>query len=438
MAMLDWRLALITLGSFPFFLCVAGGIGHLLRPLQRQVQMCTGSLAAALQESLAGIRVVKAFAMERRQVQVFTALARQLYDAYLLVACTQAVNLPLLTFLLSLAIAFILYFGGRQVIANEMSLGSLVAATGYLAQLTQPMRRLSWLTGMASRCQAGGERLFEVLDTVAVVKERPDACPMPTMAGRVHFDQVAFCYADGVPVLRDVSFSVAPGQIVALMGGTGSGKTTFAQLIPRFYDVTEGRIMLDDVDIRNVRLDDLRRQIGMVMQDTILFSTTIRDNIAYGRHDLSLDDIMTAAKIANAHDFIVQFPDGYDTWVGERGVTLSGGQRQRVAIARALVRNPRILILDDATSSVDVETEWRIQQALNELMAGRTTFVIAHRLRTLKRADLILVIEEGRIVQRGTHDNLVSQPGLYQRLYDVQLREQEALFGTHKVGHDIS
>jgi ATP-binding cassette subfamily B protein len=438
MAMLDWRLALLALGSLPFFLCVAGGIGHLLRPLQRQVQMCTGSLAAALQESLAGIRVVKAFAMEARQVQLFTGLARDLYDAYLRVARTQAINLPLLTFLLSLTIACILYLGGRQVIADAMSLGSLVAATGYLAQLTQPMRRLSWLTGMASRCQAGGERLLEVFDTVAVVKQRPDASPLPSVKGELHFDQVAFRYARGVPVLRDVSFAVEPGQIVALLGATGSGKTTIAQLIPRFYDVSEGRITLDGVDIRKVRIDDLRRQIGMVMQDTILFSTTMRDNIAYGRQDLSLDDIMTAAKMAHAHDFIVQFPDAYDTWVGERGVTLSGGQRQRIAIARALVRNPRLLILDDATSSVDVETEWRIQQALDNLMAGRTTLVIAHRLRTLKRADLILVIEDGCIVQRGTHDSLVSQPGLYQRLYDVQLREQEALLGMQESGQDIS
>jgi ABC-type multidrug transport system fused ATPase/permease subunit len=294
------------------------------------------------------------------------------------------------------------------------------------------MRRLSWLTGMASRCQAGGERLLEVLDTVPVVQERPGAQPLPTVSGDVCFERVGFHFEDGVPVLRDVNFRIAPGQMVALIGATGSGKTTIAQLIPRFYDVSEGCITLDGVDIRDLQLGALRRHIGVVMQDTILFSTTIRDNIAYGRHDLSLDAIVTAAKTADAHDFIRSFPDGYDTWVGERGVTLSGGQRQRLAIARALVRNPRILILDDATSSVDMETEWRIQQALAELMIGRTTLVIAHRLRTLQRADMILVMEDGRIVQRGTHSTLLAQPGLYQRLYEAQLREQENLLLSHK------
>lgn len=432
MALLDWRLAILALGSFPLFLAVAGGIGHLLRPLQRRIQTSTGLLTTALQESLAGIRVVKAFAGERRQVHVFTRLARELYDAYLQVARTQAINLPLLTFLLAFAIALTLYFGGRQVIAGALSLGSLVAATGYLAQLTQPIRRLSWLTGMASRCQAGGERLLEVFDTIPVVQERPGAQPLPTVTGEVRFEQVCFHYADGVPVLRDVNFSIAPGQMVALIGATGSGKTTIAQLIPRFYDVTEGCITLDGVDIRDLQLAALRRHIGVVMQDTTLFSATIRDNIAYGRQDLSLGDITAAAKTGDAHDFILSFPDAYDTWVGERGVTLSGGQRQRIAIARALVRDPRILILDDATSSVDMETEWRIQQALTELMAGRTTLVIAHRLRTLKRADTILVMADGRIVQRGTHSSLLAQPGLYRRLYEVQLREQENLVFSHK------
>jgi ABC-type multidrug transport system fused ATPase/permease subunit len=434
MALLDWRLALLAVGSFPLFLTVAGGIGHLLRPLQRHVQTCTGALTTALQESLAGIRVVKAFSGEQRQMQVFTRLARDLYGAYLRVARTQASNLPLLTFLLAFAIALTLYVGGRQVIAGTLSLGSLVAATGYLAQLTQPMRRLSWLTGMASRCQAGGERLFEVLDTVLAVQERPGAYPLPTVTGELCFEQVGFHYADGVPVLCDVSFRVAPGQVVALIGPTGSGKTTIAQLIPRFYDVTAGRIMLDGIDIRELQLGALRRHIGMVMQETILFSTTIRDNIAYGRRDLSLDDIIAAAQTADADDFIRSFPDGYDTWVGERGVTLSGGQRQRIAIARALVRDPRILILDDATSSVDMETEWRIQQALSKLMAGRTTLVIAHRLRTLKQADMILVMADGRIVQRGTHSTLLAQPGLYRRLYEMQLRDQEELVVAPKTG----
>jgi ABC-type multidrug transport system fused ATPase/permease subunit len=436
MSWLDWRLAILTLVSFPLFFSVALSIGRRLRPLQLHVQERTGDLTVALQESLAGIRVVKVFARERHQTHVFMRLADALYRAYLQVAHTQALNLPLLTLLLALAMAMTLYIGGRQVIAGSMSLGTLVAATGYLAQLAQPLRRLSWLTGMASRCQAGGERLFEVLDAAPSVREHPRARPLSPLQGTVCFEHVRFHYRDGLPVLHDVSFTATSGQVVALLGSTGSGKTTIAQLIPRFYDVSDGCIRLDGIDIREVQLASLRRQIGMVMQETVLFSTTIRDNIAYGRDDLSLDDIVTAAKAAHAHDFIRQFPDGYDTWVGERGVTLSGGQRQRLAIARTLVRNPRILILDDATSSVDMETEWLIQQALAELMLGRTTFVIAQRLRTLKRADLILVLEAGCIVQHGTHDVLVSQPGLYQRIYDLQLRDQEDVVATNEKMHD--
>jgi ATP-binding cassette subfamily B protein len=437
MAWLDWRLAVLTLASFPLFLGVAMGLGRLLRPLQRRVQEYTGALTVALQESLAGIRVVKALAREHHQTQVFTRLAKALYRAYLQVAHTQALNLPLLTLLLALAIALTLYIGGRRVIAGTMSLGTLVAATGYLAQLAQPLRRLSWLTGMASRCQAGGERLFEVLDTAPAVQDQPQARPLPPLQGTVCFDHVSFRYTDGVPVLQDVTFTARPGQVIALCGGVGSGKTTIAQLLPRFYDVSEGCITLDSIDIREVQLASLRRQIGIVMQDTVLFATTIRDNIAYGREDLSLDDIMAAAQAAHAHDFIMQYPEGYDTWVGERGVTLSGGQRQRIAIARALVRNPRLLILDDATSSVDLETEWRIQQALATLMAGRTTLVIAQRLRTLKQADCILVLEAGRIVQHGTHTALVAQPGLYQRLYNLQLRHQEAVFVPQRTANGM-
>jgi ABC-type multidrug transport system fused ATPase/permease subunit len=427
MAWLDWRLAAVTLASFPLFLGVAAWVNHRLRPLQRQVQEYTGALTVVLQESLAGIRVVKTFAREPAQTQAFTALAETLYHAYVRVAHTQALHLPLLTLLLACAVALTLYSGGQRVIAGSMSLGTLVAATGYLAQLVLPLRRLSWLTGMSSRCQAGAERLFAVLDEIPAVRDRPHARVLPPLQGAVRFEGVRFHYTNKVPVLHEVSFAVQPGQVVALFGSVGSGKTTIAQLVPRFYDVSAGRITLDGIDIRDVQLATLRRQIGMVMQEPVLFSTTIRDNIAYGRDDLSLDDIMAAAKAAHAHDFIVQFPQGYDAWVGERGVTLSGGQRQRLAIARTLVRNPRILILDDATSSVDMETEWLIQQALATLMVGRTTLVIAQRLRTLKQADSIVVLEEGRIVQRGTHAELLQQPGLYQRVYDLQLRDQEAV-----------
>lgn len=425
MAWLDWRLALITLGSLPLFGVVAWWIGHVLRPLQQRVQELTGALTVVLQESLSGIRVVKTFAREDAQTQAFLELAETRYQTYLHVAHTQAVHLPLLTLVMALAIALTLLFGGQQVIAGSLSFGTLVAATGYLAQLHQPLRRLSWISGMASRCQAGGIRLFEVLDAVPTVQEVPMAFPLPPLRGQIGFHQVSFQYDPAMPVLRDISFTVQPGQMIALFGGVGSGKTTIAQLLPRFYDVTGGAITVDGQDIRKVQLASLRRQIGIVMQDAVLFSTTIRDNIAYGCDALEPDVVVAAAKAAHAHDFIMQFPDGYDTWIGERGVTLSGGQRQRIAIARALARNPRILILDDATSSVDMETEWGIQQALATLMMGRTSLVIAQRLRTLKQADMILVLESGRIVQRGTHAALLAQPGFYRRMYDLQLRDQE-------------
>ena len=425
LAWLDWRLALLTLGGVPLVCGVSMSVGHLLRPLQLRVQEGTAALTVTLQESLAGIRVVKAFARERQQTQTFARTADTLYHEYLEVVAKEALNLPLLTLLLGLAMALTLYVGGRQVIAGAMSLGTLVAATGYLAQLAQPLRRLSWLTGMASLCQAGGERLFEVLDEAPAVQEQPHVRRLPHIEGMLRFEQVSFQYRANVPVLHDISFTARPGQVLALLGSTGSGKSTIAQLIPRFYDVTSGHISLDGIDIRELPLSALRQHIGIVMQEAFLFSTTMRDNIAYGRDDLDLDTVIAAARAARAHDFIMQFPDGYDTWVGERGVTLSGGQRQRVAIARAFARDPRLLILDDATSSVDMETEFLIQQALAELMVGRTTLVIAQRLRTLKQADMILVLERGRLVQRGTHDELVDQPGQYQRIYDLQLRDQE-------------
>lgn len=424
-AWLDWRILAMACVSVPLFLAVPLLIGHMLRSLQLHTQERTAALTVALQESLAGIRVVKAFARERQQTQTFTRAATALYEAHLQVATKEALNFPLLTLILGLLVAMALYSGGRQVILGAMSLGTLVAVLGFLVQLAQPLRRLSWMTGMASLCQAGGERLLEILDTAPSVQESPQARALPHLRGAVCFEQVSFHYDSSMPVLHDVSFTAKPGQVIALVGSTGSGKSTIAQLIPRFYDVASGRITIDDIDVRTLQLRALRQHIGIVMQDAFLFSTTIRENIAYGREDLELDTVIAAARAARAHDFIMQFPQGYDTWVGERGVTLSGGQRQRVAIARAFARNPRLLILDDATSSVDMETEFLIQQALSDLMAGRTTFIIAQRLRTLKHADTILVLDNGRLVQSGTHDELVTQAGLYRRIYDLQLRDQE-------------
>ena len=425
LAWLDWRLTVLAVGGFVVILAVSVAMGRWLRPLQERVQAHTARVSVAWQESLTGIRVVKAFGRERAQEESFVDSAGDLYEAHMRVTHAQALSLPLLTLLLSVGLALTLYVGGREVILGRMSLGTLVAATGFLIQLGQPLRRLSWLAGMASRSQAGSRRLFEVLDAVSEVRESPSARPLPQARGALRFDHVSFHYDRHLPVLYDVSFTAEPGQTVALLGGTGSGKSTLAQLIPRFYDPAEGVVSLDGIDLRNLQLDALRQHIGIVMQDTWLFSTTIRDNIAYGRPDIGLEAIVAAAKAAHAHDFIMSFPNGYDTWIGERGVTLSGGQRQRVAIARAFARDPRLLILDDATSSVDVETEFLIQRALRSLMVGRTTVVIAHRLYTLRHADLILVLSGGRIVQRGTHDELLDEPGLYQTVYTQQSRDPQ-------------
>ena len=431
LAWLDWRLAVLAVVGFAVILAVSVTMGRWLRPLQEIVQAHTARLSVAWQESLTGIRVVKAFGRERAQEESFLESAGDLYKAHMRVTHAQALSLPLLTLLLALGLGLTLYVGGREVILGRMSLGTLVAATSYLVQLGHPLRRLSWLAGMASRCQAGGRRLFEVLDAVSEVRESPHARPLPQMRGALRFEHVSFRYdrtAGRSPQrgLADISFTAEPGQTVALLGGTGSGKSTLAQLIPRFYDPTGGVVSLDGIDVRDLQLDALRRHIGIVMQDTWLFSSTIRDNIAYGRPDIGLEAVVAAAKAAHAHDFIMTFPHGYDTWVGERGVTLSGGQRQRVAIARAFVRDPRLLILDDATSSVDVETEFLIQRALRSLMVGRTTLVIAHRLYTLRHADLILVLSGGRIVQRGTHDELLDEPGLYRTVYRQQSRAPES------------
>ena len=429
LAWLDWRLAVLAVVGFAVILAVSVTMGRWLRPLQEIVQAHTARLSVAWQESLTGIRVVKAFGREGAQEESFLDSAGDLYKAHMRVTHAQALSLPLLTLLLALGLGLTLYVGGREVILGRMSLGTLVAATSFLVQLGHPLRRLSWLAGMASRCQAGGRRLFEVLDAVSEVRESPRARPLPQVQGALRFENVNFHYDRHLPVLHDISFTAEPGQTVALLGGTGSGKSTLAQLIPRFYDPAGGVVSLDGINLRDLQLDALRRHIGIVMQDTWLFSNTIRDNIAYGRPDIGLETVVAAAKAAHAHNFIMTFPHGYDTWVGECGVTLSGGQRQRVAIARAFVRDPRLLILDDATSSVDVETEFLIQRALRGLMVGRTTVVIAHRLYTLRHADLILVLSGGRIVQRGTHDELLDEPGLYRTVYQQQSRDQDEQAG---------
>jgi ABC-type multidrug transport system fused ATPase/permease subunit len=320
----------------------------------------------------------------------------------------------------------VLWFGGYRVLTGALSIGTLVAFNRYVTLMADPVRWLGFVVNRIARAIASGQRIFEILDTETAIQERPGALELRPMRGEVTFDDVSFGYAGAKrDALVHVSFTARPGERVALLGATGAGKSTIINLLPRFYDVTGGRILIDDHDLRDLTLTSLRDQIGTVLQETFLFSVSVRENIAYGRRDATDEEVVAAAKAARAHDFIVRLPQGYDTELGERGVNLSGGQKQRLAIARALLLNPRILILDDATSSVDSETEYQIQQALETLMAGRTSFIIAQRLSTVKEADQILVLRDGQIVERGTHVDLLENEGFYQELYDLQLRDQE-------------
>ena len=392
------------------------------------VDNALGDLSSRLQENVTGVQVVRAFARESYEIERFNKSNRVLYNARLKVISEWAKVMPTGQFLVTLSTILILWFGGQMVLEGEMTIGELVAFNSYLLMLGTPVQQLTWVVNLAGEAVAGARRTFEVLDYVPEIQSPSQAIHLPVMTGRVEFQHVSFSYREGpAQALEDIHVLVEPNQVVALIGPTGSGKTSLTNLIPRFYDIDAGVLQVDGYDIHAVDLVSLRRQIGIVLQTSLLFSTTIRENIAYGRPDASLDEIISAAQAAQAHDFIMEFPGGYETTVGERGVTLSGGQRQRIAIARALLMNPRILILDDSTSSVDTQTERQIQMALSRVMEGRTTFVIAHRLSTVRRADLILVMNRGRIVERGTHRELLAQDGLYGEIYDLQLRDQEQL-----------
>ncbi len=391
-----------------------------------KVDHTLGALSARLQENVSGVQVVRAFAREPYEMRRFFKTNRELYDARITVISEWSKVMPTTRFLVTVGTILILWFGGRMVLAGQMTVGQVVAFNAYLVMLAEPARQLTWLVNSAGEAAAGARRVFEVLDVRPEIQSPPDAVSLSALRGEVRFEHVWLHYkGEKQDALQDISLDVRPNQMVALIGQTGSGKTSLVNLIPRFYDATRGAVLVDGHDVRRVDLVSLRRQIGIVLQTSLLFSDTIRENIAYGRPGADLDEVIAAAKAAQAHEFIQALPQGYETIVGERGITLSGGQRQRVAIARALLMNPRILILDDSTSSVDAETERLIQQALVRLMAGRTTFVIAHRVSTVRRADLILVLERGRIVQRGTHAELIAQDGIYRQIYDLQLRKDE-------------
>lgn len=418
-------LALASLAPIPVILLIAVRLGRRMHPLFKRIQQQRAEMITILQENFAGVQVVKAFGREPYEAARFRDANVELMERRLDSVREWSFNFPMMTFIISMGTAVILWYGGNLVVRDVLSVGTLVAFNLYLGMLAMPIQRLGWLVNMAAEAVASGERIFEVLDTPSPVQEKPDAIGLPAGDGRVEFRNVSAGYGNET-VLQDVSFIAEPGRTVALLGATGSGKSTVIHLLPRFYDVTSGQILIDGVDIRDLRLDSLRRQIGIVLQDTVLFSDTIRENICYGRTEVTEEEIVAAAKTAHAHEFIMEFPHGYDTLIGERGITLSGGQRQRVAIARALLMDPRILLLDDSTSSVDMETEYLIQQALARLMVGRTTFVIAQRLSTVIRAHEILVLDKGRIVERGSHATLLAQGGLYAQVYDLQLRRQEA------------
>lgn len=419
-------LAAIALLPIPLLVFVTIRFGLYVRPRFKLVQEQMGVMSTAIQETTTGIRVVKAFAREPFEMDRFEEQNREYMDRRITVIRSWANNFPLMSFIIAISTVLILWFGGRMVLAGQITLGTLVAFNGYLVMLALPVRRLGFQVTLVTQAAASGERLFEILDRQSEIHEPADAMMLPPLQGSVTFDDVVFSYADRV-ILKGITFTGEPNQKIALMGPTGAGKSTLVNLIPRFYDVDAGRVLVDGHDVRRVTLHSLRSQIGIVLQDSFLFSTTIRENITYGRSDATHTEVVAAAKAARAHGFIAAMPEGYDTVIGERGITLSGGQRQRVAIARALLMAPRILILDDSTSSVDTETEYLIQQALAELMRGRTTFVIAQRLLTLKNADLILVLDAGEVVQRGTHDELLAEGGLYAEIYDLQLRDQEEM-----------
>ncbi len=425
MLVANWQLAMLT---FPFLIIVAvssGIFSNIMRGIWTKVQNGLARLTVVLQENLSGARVVRSFGREDLEEKKFHKEAIDLFKDSYAATKLQSFSTPALAGVWMLGMAVTIWFGGRQIAAGQMTTGEIAEFALYLTLLQMPVRGLGMVVNNMARAYSAGKRIFEILDAESAVKESPNATTLSDVQGHVVFDNVSFGYNKTHPVLKNIDIDAKPGQIIALLGPPGSGKTTIVNLLPRFYDVTQGSITIDGKDIRDCTLASLRQCMTMVQQDIFLFTGTVKDNICYGAPNATQEQIEAAARAANIHDFIMTLPQGYDTWVGERGLTLSGGQKQRVAIARTLVLDPAILILDDSTSSVDTETEYQIQQALHQVMQGRTTFVIAQRLRTIKMADEIIVLNRGGIVERGRHDELVEKNGFYRRIYDLELRDQE-------------
>jgi ABC-type multidrug transport system fused ATPase/permease subunit len=424
---LEWRLALIALAVTPVLVGLAYRYSEVSHPTLRDVQQKLADVATVAEETIVGVHVVKSFAQEPQRERTFAGASEAVFGQSLAANRQRAFYVPLISFVPLLAQAAVLLAGGHMVARGSLSIGSFVTFNLLLAMLVGPLRMLGMWIGQAQRATASGERIFEVLDEPDEIAERPEARDLPPGGGRIVFRHVSFEYEPGLQVLDDVDLEIEPGRTVALIGHTGSGKTTLASLVPRFYDATAGAVAIDGVDVRDVRLQSLRRTIGVISQDPFLFSTTVRENIAFGVADATDEDVEYAARLAQAHEFVERLPDGYETVIGERGVTLSGGQRQRIAIARALLVDPRILILDDATASVDATTEAQIRLGLREAMRGRTTLIIAHRLSTIALADELVVLEDGRVAARGTHEELLETSPVYREIHEHGLLERQFL-----------
>lgn len=436
MVYLDWKLTLFTFCTFPVVLFFMDFFGKKIRKSGHRIQQATADITSILQETLAATRVVKSFVREPYEIARFDQQNKANFYANMKSAKLMGTLSPVIEFIAALGVTAIIWFGGRSVIGGDITAGSLVAFLVYAINISNPIKRIARVLGSIQKALAAAERVFYIMDLTDTIPQKPDAITLPSVEGNVEFRHVSFAYNKGETILHDVSFSAKPGQAIALVGPSGAGKSTVASLLPRFYDVTEGAIFVDGHDVRDVTLASLREQVGIVPQETNLFNDTVYNNILYGRLDATRDEVIAAAKAANADEFIQQLPKGYDTQLGDRGVNISGGQRQRISIARAILKNPRILILDEATSALDTESERIVQEALNRLMVGRTSFVIAHRLSTIQNAAKIIVLDKGSIVEEGTHQQLMAKHGLYAHLHDIQFKENQTASGTF--GDDAS
>lgn len=426
MIYLDWKLFLVTFATFPVVLFFIDSFGKRIRKSGSRIQEAAADITSVLQEVASSPRVIKSFVREGYEVDRFDKENMNNFRANMKYAQLSSTLTPTIEFVAAVGVSIILWYGGNSVINGSITAGSLVAFLTYAVNISNPIKRLSRVIGNIQKALAAAQRVFDVLDLPEVIKNAPDAKALPKVKGDVRFNDVSFAYNENEEVLSHVSFEVKPGEMIAFVGPSGAGKSTVASLLPRFYDATNGSITIDGQDIRKVTLDSLREQVGFVPQETVLFNGSVYDNILYGRLDATREEVEAAAKAANAHDFIMQLPNGYETMLGDRGMNISGGQRQRISIARAILKNPQILILDEATSALDTESERVVQEALDRLMVGRTSFVIAHRLSTIKNADKIMVLEKGQLIEQGNHDELMAMDGLYAHLYKIQYRSKEA------------